>query len=114
MMRSKPNRSSEHDIAIAVMRYLATLPSRRATTSSLKRHVPAFIKLTRSDKQFSDTRPNEQLWHQVVGNIVSHRSDSPENFINRGLLAYDRGWLTLTSAGSAHLDKLAIQRDRPQ
>jgi hypothetical protein len=105
-MRASPARSSEHDIAVAVMKYLATLPSRKATTASIKRHIPSFIKLTRADKQPSITRPMEQLWHQVVGNIVSHRADSPENFVNRDLLTYDRGWLTLTEAGSAYLQIL--------
>src|SRR5438874_805214 len=104
-MPSKYNRSSEHDIAFAVMKYLATIPSGSASTASIKRHVPNFIDLTDDDREPSETRQNEQVWQQVVGNIVSHRRDSPENFINRGLLAYDGGALTLTDAGRAYLTK---------
>lgn len=104
-MPSKLDRSSEHDIAFAAMKYLATIPSRSATTSDVKKHIPNFIELTPDDQETSETRPNEKLWQQVVGNIVSHRSDSPENFINRGLIAYDGGTWTLTDAGSAYLKK---------
>lgn len=102
---SKAGRSSEHDIAYAAMKYLETVPGKSATTSEVKKHVPSFISLTPGDQEQSETRDNEQLWQQVVGNIVSHRKDSPENFINRGLIAYDNGVWSLTDAGQRYLDK---------
>lgn len=105
-MPPKANRSTEHDIAFAAMKYLASAPSHSASTSDVKAHVPNFINLTADDLEVSETRPNEYVWQQVVGNIVSHRHDSPENFINRGLIAYDGGIWTLTDAGAAHLKKL--------
>lgn len=104
-MRSRIDRSSEHDIAFATMKYLATIPSKSATTSDVKKYVPDFVALTPDDKETSETRPNEQLWQQIVGNIVCHRNDSPDNFINRGLIAYDGGVWTLTDAGQAYLSK---------
>jgi hypothetical protein len=104
-MPTKPGRSSEHDIAFAVMKYLSTVPSQCAEVSSIKKFVPNHIDLTDGDKEPSETRPNEQVWQQVVGNIVSHRNDSPDNFVNRGLLAYDAGTLALTDAGVAYLKK---------
>ena len=90
------------------MKYLATIPSKSATTSDVKKHIPHFIALTPGDQETSETRPNEQLWQQVVGNIVSHRKDSPDNFINRGLIAYDEGIWTLTDAGEAYLKKRSV------
>jgi hypothetical protein len=104
-MPTKDGRSSEHDIAFAVSKYLATVPSGTATTGAIKMHVPNFISLTSGDKEPSETRPNEQVWQQVVGNIVSHRKDSPENFINRGLINYERGKMSITEAGRAYLKK---------
>lgn len=104
-MPGKAGRSSEHDIALGVMKYLATTPSGSATTTEAKQHVSNFVNLTAGDQEQSETRPNEEVWQQVVGNIVSHRNDSPENFINRGLLAYDAGVLTLTDAGRTYLTK---------
>jgi len=61
--------------------------------------------LTIDDLETSETRTNEQVWQQVVGNIVSHRNESPENFINRGLISYDSGVWTLTDAGAKYLVK---------
>ncbi|MEI6643024.1 MAG: hypothetical protein WCL10_13375 [Novosphingobium sp.] len=104
-MPSKPNRSSEHDIAFAAMKYLATTPTRSATTAEVKQHVPNFITLTVDDREASETRPNEEVWQQVVGNIVSHRNDSPDNFINRGLISYDAGVWFLTPSGETYLKK---------
>jgi hypothetical protein len=104
-MTSKAGRSSEHDIAYAAMKYLATLSSGTATTATIKKHIPSFIKLTDGDHEPSDTRPNEEVWRQVVGNIVSHRNGSPENFINRGLIDYAGGKWSLTAAGHAYLAK---------
>lgn len=104
-MPTKDNRSSEHDIAYAAMKYLDTLPHKTAKTSDIKNHIPEFINLTPDDREVSETRPNEELWQQVVGNIVSHRQDSPENFINRGLISYDgENWM-LTDAGATYLAK---------
>jgi len=102
---SKANRSSEHDIAFAAMKYLDTLPGKTAATSDVKQRIPNFINLSPDDREVSGTRPNEELWQQVVGNIVSHRNDSPENFINRGLIDYDGKNWTLTPAGEAYLRK---------
>lgn len=104
-MPSKEDRSSEHDIAFAAMKYLNTLPGKTASTSDVKQHIPNFIELTLDDREASETRPNEELWQQVVGNIVSHRNESPENFINRGLIDYDGKNWTLTGAGVAYLAK---------
>jgi hypothetical protein len=102
----KAGRSSEHDIALAAMKYLATLPTAAALTATVKKHVPSFIKLTPEDHEPSGPRPGEELWQQVVGNIVSHRKLSSENFVNRGLLAYEARKLRLTDAGRAYLKKL--------
>ena len=104
-MPGKFGRSSEHDIAFAVLKYLATLPTGEAKTADVKKHVSNFIDLTIGDRQPSDTRPKEELWQQVVGNIVSHRYDSPENFVNRGLLAYAGGRLAITTSGHDYLTK---------
>ncbi|MDR7058591.1 MULTISPECIES: hypothetical protein [unclassified Sphingopyxis] len=107
-MTSKAGRSSEHDIAYAAMKYLASLPMGTATTATVKKHIPNFIKLTPGDNEPSDTRPNEEVWRQVVGNIVSHRLESPENFINRGLIDYTGGKWSLTAAGRAFLAKHGV------
>ncbi len=107
-MSNIADRSSEYDISIAVMKYLRGITSKSATTSDVKKNVPNFISLTVEDKQTSETRENEQVWQQVVGNIVSHRKDSNSNFINRGLLDYDGKLLSITPEGELFLSKKSI------
>ena len=101
----KHNRTSEHEIALAVLRYLATVPGGEATVTAIKKNVPNFIKLTADDLQPSGTRPNEMVYQQVIGNIVSHRHDSEDNFVNRGLLSYRPRHLKITDAGRNYLKK---------
>lgn len=91
-------RSTERDIALAVLRYLYTLPSGEASIADVKQHVPSFMILTHADREQSPTRDNEQVWEQQVRNIISHRQTSG-NPIHDGLLAYTPATLRITDAG---------------
>lgn len=97
-MPNRANRSTEQDIALAVIRYLATIPSGEATIDEIKTHLPNFLDLTEADLEASVTRPNERMWEQQVRNLVSHR-DTPDNVINDGRLSYSPGRLAITDAG---------------
>ena len=97
-MPSKSNRSTEQEISVAVLRYLATIPHGEATIDEIKGHLPNFISLTDADMEVSTTRQNEMIWEQQVRNIVSHRSVEG-NFINDGLLSYSPRRLTITDTG---------------
>jgi hypothetical protein len=103
-MPNKAGRSSEHDIAIAVLRYLATIPHGEATTDEIKAHIPNFIDFTGADMEVSGTRPNEMVWEQQVRNIVSHRK-TDGNAICDGLIAYKPGRMAITDAGRYWLSK---------
>lgn len=105
-MPTKQNRTSETDYAVAVLRYLASLPSGEASVTAIKKKMPSLINLTPEDMAPSGTRPNERVYQQVVGNIVSHRKESSENFVNRGLLSHRPRHLAITDAGRRHLKKL--------
>lgn len=98
MPNKQLGRSSEHDIALAVLRYLATVPHGKATIGEIKRHLPSFINLTELDLEQSPTRVNECVWEQQVRNIVSHKN-TEGNAINSGLLAHSPGALEITDAG---------------
>lgn len=92
-------RSSEEEISEAVLRILAGRPNGEATIEYLKRRVPSVISLTDGDRQQSVTRPNEELWEQLVRNIVSHKA-TEGNYIAEGYLtAPSRGRLRITDAG---------------
>lgn len=92
-------RSTEVDISEAVLKILAGRANGEATIGHLKKQIPDFIKLTPGDKEQSVTRPNEELWEQLVRNIVSHKA-SEGNYIAEGYLtAPSRGRLRITDAG---------------
>jgi hypothetical protein len=97
-MPNKSGRSTEHEIAFGVIRYLATVPSGTATIAEIKQHLPDFVSLTTADLEQSPTRNNERVWEQQVRNIVSHRQ-TEGNAINDGLLANSTGEMSLTDAG---------------
>ncbi len=101
-MPNNSKRSTEHEISIAVLQYLATISSGEAKISQIKKHVPDFIHLTETDMRDSQTRPNERMWEQQVRNIVSHRN-AEGNFIAEGLLTYNPDTLQITDAGRLYL-----------
>lgn len=80
-------RSSEEDIAQAVIKYLDTLSTKQAYIRDIISNVPNYIALTSDDKQPSPTRVGEELWEQQVRNIVSH-ANSPGNAIYDGRLSH--------------------------
>lgn len=53
---------------------------------------------------------NDMAIDQIVRNIISHRNDSSNNIICRGLVSYDRGVLNITSSGRVALDEFIKQR----
>lgn len=42
---------------------------------------------------------NDEVIDQIVRNIISHRNDSSNNIINRGLITYSNGLLDITQKG---------------
>ena len=53
---------------------------------------------------------NDVAIDQIVRNIISHRNDSGNNIIARGLVSYSGGILNITAAGQAELDKFIKQK----
>jgi len=86
-------RSTEEDIAQATIRYLDTLPTKQAYIRDIISQLPAYITLSREDREPSPTRVGEELWEQQVRNIISHAT-SPGNAIFDGRLSHP-AWATL-------------------
>ena len=97
-MPSKDDRTTESEIAQAVLNYLANVPSGEASIAEIKRHLRRNFPFTAADKEQSPTRNNEVMWEQLVRNIVSHRK-SDGNYINDGLLEHRPRRLAITDAG---------------
>ncbi len=103
MSSSKAGRTSESEFAIAALRIAAQRPGGEVTTETLKENIPDYIELTPGDLEPSDTRPNEKMYQQIVGNIVSHRRESEENIIFAGYAEYTGSGIRITEAGRAYL-----------
>lgn len=103
-MASRDGRSTEAEIALAVLNYLSNVPSGEASIAEIKRHLSRNFRFTEADKEQSPTRRNEVMWEQQVRNIVSHRN-SDGNFIHDGLLAYRPRRLAITEAGKNYVER---------
>lgn len=99
-MPGKGGRSTESEIASAVVDYLFETPSGEAPIAAIVEHLRAHFPLTGPDQEKSVTRPNEQIWEQQVRNITSHR-EAVGNFIREGYLNAIPGGLALSDAGTA-------------
>lgn len=96
-------RTSESEIAIAALRVAAAHPSGEVPTSQLKKMIPKYVHLTAKDLEPSKTRPNEQMWQQIVGNIISHREED-DNIIGAGYAEYTGEGIRITDAGRAIIE----------
>ncbi len=105
MAKSKANRTSEPEIAIAALMVARDRPEGRVSTSHLKKMIPDYIKLTDEDWEASPTRKGEAMWHQIVGNIISHRT-AEGNIIAEGYATYTGRGIEITDAGRAYLQRL--------
>ena len=86
-------RNRESEIAAAVSNYLYDAGG-SATIAQIRRALPFYIELTDVDRQPSLSRPGEEIWEQLVRNIVCHRF-SEGNAIQAGALAYQPRRLVL-------------------
>ncbi len=92
-------------MAVAVLRICADSPGGEASTRRLKKLIPEYINLTPDDQKRSQTRPNEEMWEQIVRNIVSHKAVEG-NIIREGFAEHRPGKIRITQAGLTHLKHL--------
>ncbi|WP_160604097.1 winged helix-turn-helix domain-containing protein [Pontixanthobacter aquaemixtae] len=108
-MSEQSGRSSEDDVAKAVLKVLLQAENHKATLNEIRERLPEFLELSDADRSVSDSRPKEQVWEQQLRNIVSHRSVDG-NFIKQGYLeSPERGILRLTDRGHRFLASDANQ-----
>jgi hypothetical protein len=74
------DRLREPEARILALRIAAGRPNREAETSYIKERVPDYITLTPEDVKPSGSRTREQMWQQIVGNVVSHKKESTSIF----------------------------------
>jgi hypothetical protein len=105
--RFQGNRTHENAMRVAVLQVAASKPEGKATTTELKNEVGQCIALTSEDMLPSKTRPNEAMYHQIIGNIVSHRR-SGNNIFEKGWAVYTGDGIQITDAGRQYLRSLEL------
>ncbi|MCH4560373.1 hypothetical protein [Mesorhizobium jarvisii] len=99
-MPDSMNRTTENELAEAVLSILALRKSGEGEFSNLFQLIPKILPLTDEDMAQSDSRPAEHIWQQRLRNITSHKN-AEGNYINAGFLEEIEGGLKLTHTGRA-------------
>jgi hypothetical protein len=106
-IEARPKRTSEHVMRIAALQVAASKPHGKATTTELKNEVNQYLDLTSEDLLPSKTRPNEAMYQQIVGNIVSHR-ESRDNIFAMGWATYTGDGIQITEGGRQYLNTIGL------
>lgn len=80
-------RITEAEMAVVVKSILSRRPNKTATFAELRELVPAKVHLSRADRIKSPSRPGEELWEQIVRNIIAHKREGFEG-IEGGVRLY--------------------------
>lgn len=100
----------ENNIEMTVLYILKTKgPMKTKPRSELKKEVIKMVEPKGINIRALLNR-NDTAIHQIVGNIVSHRNDSKNNLIYRGLVGYENNELFITDAGSKFLDDYIVSK----
>ena len=97
----------ERDLDFIVLYILDKYPN--INTSDLKEHIWHYTEPDGVNLLPLVDR-NDMVIDQIVRNIISHRNDSSNNIINRGLVSYSSGRLNITAAGRSALDTFIKQK----
>lgn len=98
-MARRSDRVTENEVAFAIVQIAKARDNGVATFSRCKREVPLHLELSAADCARSRTRPNEQMWQQLIRNIKSHH-DQEGNYICEGYLTHiPRVGYRVTDAG---------------
>lgn len=105
--RSKQDRLREPEARVLVLKIAAQQPGRAASTAFLKREAANYIDLSPLDRLPSKSRPNEELWQQIVGNVISHHKVRHGPFAMGYAIKQEDG-LSVTEAGMNYLRSIGF------
>jgi hypothetical protein len=105
MAPSRVGRTSESEIARAVLQIAASTTDGLATFHRLKREIPTTIRLTPDDQTQSPTRLNEELWEQQIRNIKSHHNVEGNILCEGYAVHVPRVGYKITDAGRRYIER---------
>jgi hypothetical protein len=101
--RDPKDRLQEREAKILFLKIAALQPRCRASTTFVKNEVRRFYPLSDADRRPSLTRQREQLWQQIVGNVIVHKS-----LFTQGLATQTHGGLQLRPKGLNYLKSIGF------
>lgn len=105
--RPAEDRLREKEARILALKIAARSTNHSATMHDIRKELPKLYPLTASDKRQSLTRKNEQLWQQIVRNVVSHEN-STQSLFRRGLATRHESGIKATPEGLAYLKSVGF------
>ncbi len=66
---------TETEMASAVKSILARRPNKSASFADLRDAIPKKVRLSRADRAKSPSRPGEEVWEQILRNLISHKHE---------------------------------------
>jgi hypothetical protein len=105
--RPKGDRLHENEARVLVLKIAAQQPRQAASTEFLKKEVPKYIELSPQDRAPSKSRAREQVWQQIVGNVISHKNVRTGPFA-RGFAIKTSDGIAVTNRGMAYLNSIGF------
>ena len=100
-------RLREAEARLLVLKIASISPRCAAPMSEIKRQASDYIFFSTGDLALSTKRPNEKMWQQVIGNVVSHKAQSTSIF-SRGFARHENGYIKVTVEGLQKLNELGF------
>lgn len=94
---------SEQDLTYSIL-YILLREHTAMSTSTLKQHLKDLLQPCGENLDSLLNRNDDKI-DQIIRNVISHRNDSTNNIISRGLISYDNSMIALTSNGLDYLNQ---------
>jgi hypothetical protein len=107
----KDDRLREAEARVLALKIASREPNHEASTSLIKERLPDYRDLSPTDLERSPTRPNEQKWQQVVGNVISHR-ESGTSIFSKGYAVRTADGIRVTDLGLNYLTDMGFSPKR--
>lgn len=66
---------TEAEMAAVVKSILTRRSGKAATFAELRELIPSRVRLSKSDRAKSPSRPGEEVWEQILRNLISHKHE---------------------------------------
>jgi len=109
LRRPKGDRLQESEARILALKIASLRPNKTASIEDIKTAVPDYTEFSTLDLAQSKTRPREQMWQQVVRNVISHKG-SPSGLFMNGHARRTVDGLSVTDTGMTYLNSMGFVR----